>query len=69
VSSEHTWLRGDGMSIRQVARKLGVTPMRVQQLERSALKKLRRNPGLLLEFVRGCFEPLHMPGAKEGADR
>lgn len=69
MSAEHTWLRGEGMSIRQVARKLRITPARVQQLEASALKKLRRNPGLLLEFVLGAFEPVHLPGAKEGADR
>ncbi len=57
------------MSIREVARALGITPMRVQQLEAAALKKLRRDPGLLFEFVRGSFEPRHLPGAKEGADR
>ncbi len=67
MSSAHTWLRGDGMSIREVADALGVTPGRVQQLERSALKKLRRS-GVLYLYARQLFEP-DAASAKESADR
>lgn len=66
MSSAHSWLRGDGMTIREVAKHLGVSPMRVQQLERSALKKLRES-GILYLYARQLFEPGE--GATEGADR
>lgn len=62
MSAATTWLRGEGMSIREVARALRISPMRVQQLEAQALRKLRRNPGLLFEFVLGSFEPGERPG-------
>jgi DNA-binding CsgD family transcriptional regulator len=67
MSSAHTWLRGDGMSIREVADALGISPMRVQQLERSAIKKLRRS-GVLYLYARQLFEP-DVTSAKEGAER
>lgn len=67
MSSAHTWLRGSGMSIREVADALGVSPMRVQQLERSALKKLRQS-GILYQYARELFEPGEAC-AKEGAKR
>ena len=70
MSSAHTWLRGEGMSIREVADAMGITPMRVQQLETSAINKLRRNPWAarrLFQFVQGSFEPVHQPRAREGA--
>lgn len=46
-----SWLRNDGMSIYQIAKLLGITPRRVQQIEASALAKLRRRPRLLREFL------------------
>lgn len=61
MSSEHSWLRDDGMTIREVARELGITPMRVAEIEANALRKLRRYPGLLFQFVLGSFEPVHLP--------
>ena len=64
MSADHTWLREEGMTIREVARALHITPARVQQLEAQALKKLRRYPGLLFEFVRGSFEPVYQPRAR-----
>lgn len=67
MSSAHTWLRGDGMSIREVADALGISPMRVQQLERSAIKKLRRS-GVLYLYARQLFEP-DVASAKEGDER
>lgn len=65
MSTSHDWLRRDGMTIRQIAKKLRITPARVRQLESNALAKVRENPGLLAEFV--DFDSVH--GAKEGAPR
>jgi DNA-directed RNA polymerase sigma subunit (sigma70/sigma32) len=65
VSTAHDWLRRDGMTVREVARALRISPNRVKQLEHRALEKLEQNPGLLAEFI--DFESPH--GAKEGANR
>jgi hypothetical protein len=47
-----SWLRNDGMSIYEIAKLLGITPRRVQQIEASALRKLRRfHPRLLRQFI------------------
>jgi DNA-directed RNA polymerase sigma subunit (sigma70/sigma32) len=46
-----TRLRGEGMTIRQIARVLRISPARVRQLENQALEKLRAYPGLLREFI------------------
>lgn len=67
MSTAHDWLRRDGMTVREVAKKLRISPMRVRQLEHRALQKLRQNPGLLLQYARELFEP--GDGAKEGAPR
>lgn len=46
-----SWLRNEGMTIRQIARALRISSARVKQLEKRALEKVRDNPGLLLEFL------------------
>lgn len=46
-----SWLRNEGMTIRQIARALRISSARVKQLERRALEKIRDNPGLLRELV------------------
>ena len=66
MSAAHSWLRGDGMSIREVAKALRLSPMRVQQLEKRALEKLRAS-GILSQYARELFEPGE--SAREGADR
>lgn len=40
-------VRGAGMTFDEIAREMGCTRQRVQNLERSALKKLRRQAGAL----------------------
>lgn len=67
MSAAHTWLRGDGMSVREVARALRLSVPRVQQLEKRALEKLRQS-GILSQYARELFEPGDA-GAKEGAER
>ncbi len=64
MSTAHDWLRRDGMTVREVARALRISPMRVRQLEQRALYKLQAS-GLLDEFI--DFDTLC--GAKEGATR
>jgi DNA-directed RNA polymerase sigma subunit (sigma70/sigma32) len=54
VSTAHDWLRRDGMTVREVARSLGISTMRVKQLEQRALEKIRTNPWIarkLFQFV------------------
>jgi DNA-directed RNA polymerase sigma subunit (sigma70/sigma32) len=46
-----SWLRNEGMTIRQIARALRISSARVKQLEQRALEKIRDNPGLLRELV------------------
>ncbi len=65
MSTAHDWLRRDGMTVRQIARALSISPMRVRQLEARAIEKIRENPGLLAEFI--DFPSDH--GAEEGAHR
>jgi DNA-directed RNA polymerase sigma subunit (sigma70/sigma32) len=65
MSTAHDWLRRDGMTVREIARALRISPMRVRQLEQRALEKLRENPGLLRQYARELFEP--GDGAKENA--
>lgn len=55
MSAAHTWLRGDGMSVREVARALRLSVPRVQQLEKRALEKLR-NCDILLQHALEAFE-------------
>ena len=57
MSTAHDWLRRDGMTVREIARALRISPNRVKQLEHRALEKLRDNPGLLLQYARELFEP------------
>ncbi len=64
MTTTETWLRGDGMTVREVARALRISPMRVRQLEQRALEKLEENPGLLLEFL-----DFQTTRAKEGPHR
>lgn len=62
MSTAHDWLRRDGMTVREVARELGISSRRVQELENNALTKIRRNPRLLrrlFQFV--DFEPGERP--------
>jgi DNA-directed RNA polymerase sigma subunit (sigma70/sigma32) len=67
VSTAHDWLRRDGMTVREIARALGISSRRVQELEHNALMKIRHNPHLarqLFQFVDfDCSEP------PEGATR
>jgi DNA-directed RNA polymerase sigma subunit (sigma70/sigma32) len=67
MSTAHDWLRRDGMTVREIARALGISSRRVQELENNALRKIRRNPRLLrrlFQFVDfDCSEP------PEGATR
>ena len=68
MTTPDTWLRSDGMSTREIARALRISPMRVRQLEARALEKIQQNTRLLrrlFEFV--DFEPGIRP--KEGAHR
>jgi DNA-directed RNA polymerase sigma subunit (sigma70/sigma32) len=51
MTTTESWLRNEGMTIRQIARELRISPMRVRQLEARALEKIHENPGLLLEFL------------------
>lgn len=51
MTTTESWLRNEGMTIRQIARELRISPMRVRQLEARALEKIEKNPGLLLEFL------------------
>jgi DNA-directed RNA polymerase sigma subunit (sigma70/sigma32) len=67
MSTAHDWLRRDGMTVREIARALRISPMRVRQLEQRALEKIRENPGLLWQYARELFEP--GDGAKERATR
>lgn len=67
MSTAHDWLRRDGMTVREIARALRISPMRVRQLEQRALEKIRENPGLLHQYARELFEP--GDGAKESATR
>lgn len=60
-----TRLRCEGMTIRQIARALRISPARVRQLEEQALQKLRACPGLLRQFV--DFDTTYR--AKEGSHR
>lgn len=55
MSAAHTWLRADGMSIREVARALHLSVPRVQQIEAAALKKLRAS-GILYQHALESFE-------------
>lgn len=66
MSTSHDWLRRDGMTVREIARALRISPMRVRQLEANALEKLRAS-GILFQYARELFEPGE--GAKEGAER
>lgn len=66
MSTAHDWLRRDGMTVREIARALRISPMRVRQLEANALEKLRAS-GILFQYARELFEPGE--GAKEGAER
>lgn len=59
-----SWLRNEGMTIRQIARALRISSARVKQLEKRALEKVRDNPGLLLEFL-----DFQTTRATEGSDR
>jgi DNA-directed RNA polymerase sigma subunit (sigma70/sigma32) len=47
VSTAHDWLRRDGMTVRQIAAELRISPNRVKQLEHRAIQKIRENPWLL----------------------
>ena len=68
MSTMHDWLRHDGMTVREIARRLRISPNRVRQLEQRALEKIRDNPGILLQSARELFEPGES-GPKEGAHR
>lgn len=62
-------LHTQGMTIREIARALGISPMRVRQLEASALAKLETIPWIrrrLFEFV--DFDTT-TPAPKEGHPR
>lgn len=65
MTTMDTRLRCEGMTIRQIARVLGVSPARVRQLEAQALRKLAANPGRLEEFI----DFLTTYRAKEGSHR
>lgn len=56
MSTADDWLRHDGMSVREIARALGISTRRVQELEHRALAKLRRS-GILHQYARELFEP------------
>jgi DNA-directed RNA polymerase sigma subunit (sigma70/sigma32) len=65
------WLHSQGMTLREVARELGISPARVRAIEVSALEKLRSVPWMrrrLSAFV--DFDTL-LPTtrAKEGSHR
>lgn len=66
MSTADDWLRRDGMTVREIARILHISPMRVRQLEANALSKLRSS-GILHQYARELFEPGE--GAKEGAEQ
>lgn len=73
MTAADSWLRGDGMTIAEVARKLRISTARVKQLEHRALEKIRANPGVLRELLGlnshlGGDAGYHL-GAKEGAHR
>ena len=54
MTTRDTRLRTDGMTIRQVARELGISPMRVKQIEARAIEKIASVPWMrrrLAEFV------------------
>lgn len=54
MSTSHDWLRRDGMTVREIAKKLRISTNRVKQLEHRAIAKVRENPRLLrqlFEFV------------------
>ena len=68
MTTARSWLYHDGMTIREVARQLRISPMRVRQLETRALEKIQQNPRLLrrlFEFV--DFDTTTRP--KEGPHR
>lgn len=68
MSTQHDWLRRDGMTVREVADALHISTNRVKQLEHRALAKLRQTPWIarqLFQFV--DFEPGECP--PEGANR
>ena len=65
MTTMDTRLRGEGMTIRQIARVLGISSARVRQLEAQALQKLAANPGLLEQFI--DFATTYR--AKEGSHR
>lgn len=65
MTTAATRLRGEGMTIREIARVLGVSTARVRQLEAQALQKLAANPGLLEQFI--DFATTYR--AKEGSQR
>ena len=51
MTTAATRLRAEGMTIREIARVLDISPARVRQLEEQALQKLAANPGLLEQFI------------------
>lgn len=55
MSTTHDWLRHDGMTVREVAKALRISPMRVRQLEARALEKLKAS-GILYEYALGLFD-------------
>lgn len=66
MSTAHDWLRRDGMTVREVAKAMRISPMRVRQLEARALEKLRAS-GILYDYARDLFAV--GDGATEGANR
>lgn len=67
MSTSHDWLRRDGMTVREIAQALRISPMRVRQLEARALEKLRAS-GILHQYARELFAVGDV-GAEEGAHR
>jgi DNA-directed RNA polymerase sigma subunit (sigma70/sigma32) len=71
MTTKDHWLHGEGMTVRQIARELGISPMRVLAIERRALEKLRSIPWMrrrLAAFV--DFDTLYpTPAPKEGQHR
>lgn len=65
MSTAHDWLRRDGMTVREVARALRISPMRVRQLEHAALEKLRAS-GILYDYARDLFAVADHPERQGG---
>lgn len=70
MSTAHDWLRRDGMTVREIAKALGISAMRVKQLERSAILKIRKNPWVLRKLFQFVdFDSDLSPQPQERATR